>query len=446
MIATAATLALAAVLAAEDPAALPPAFSFGSYGRLQLGYDLADRPGAPVNVVGHGPRLIEASYQELDFYYRMLDPRGELGTQAHLVAALGFDESLFHYDARFSAGIAIRNLFVEARHVLVKDLSVWFGSRMYRGDDLYLLDFWPLDNLNTLGGGLAWRRGDLQLELHAGANRIDNAYQLQVIQTVSEDGQGQPTVTLERQRSIVSLRGSYALGPVGLRAYLERHDLPAGQRVNRDSGVTQALPRDSGWVVGAQASGAHKGLSGLLVGKFGSGLGAYGDLTVPYGFALDRTVTGARLGLVAANVAYERARFAVPLTAYFATFRDASGLDVNGRNYEELVVDARPVAFLTDVLHLALDVSYQLRAPHTLTADGTRPIRAGVWQVGVMPIIAPGGTGLWSRPAIRLIYAVRFLNPDAREALFAAEDPRRQRAVSHFLGAGLEWWFNSSYR
>ena len=28
-------------------------------------------------------------------------------------------------------------------------MGIWAGSRMYRGDDIYLLDFWPLDNLNT---------------------------------------------------------------------------------------------------------------------------------------------------------------------------------------------------------------------------------------------------------------------------------------------------------
>ncbi len=453
--APATTPAPAAAAAEPSPAApaaaapaLPPAFSFGSYGRLQLGYDMADRPGAPVNVVGHGPRLVEGSYQELNFGYRMLDPRGADRTDAHLVTTLGFAEDLFHYTGRFSASIAVRNLYVEARNVLTRDLTVWFGSRMYRGDDLYLLDFWPLDNLNTLGGGLSYTIKGLQLDLHAGANRLDNAYQLEVLRAPSQDAQGTDQVTVERQRSVVSLRATYPVGPGQLRAYFERHDLPPGQRIIRESGEWQALPRDSGWVAGLQASGRFfDALSVSLVGKYATGLGAFGELTVPYGFALDRTVSGAQLGLVSLGATFDQPRWALPVNGYFASFRDASGLDVNGRNYEEVVVNARPVVYLTDLIHLALDVSYQLRAPHTLSADGSHALRPGVFQVGLMPMLVPGGTGLWTRPAIRLIYAVRVLNEDARNQLYSTpDDPRNGRAVSQFIGAGVEWWFNSSYR
>jgi maltoporin len=63
-----------------------------------------------------------------------------------------------------------------------------------------------------------------------------------------------------------------------------------------------------------------------------------------------------------------------------------------------------------------------------------------------MPMIVPGGPGLWSRPVIRLVYAVRLLSDDARADLFALDDPRRGRPVSQYFGLGVEWWFNSSYR
>jgi hypothetical protein len=98
------------------------------------------------------------------------------------------------------------------------------------------------------------------------------------------------------------------------------------------------------------------------------------------------------------------------------------------------------------MFHLALDISYQIHAPHTLRDDGSGPIRAQVFQVGLAPMIVPGGVGIWSRPAIRLIYAIRFLNQDARDSLYPTDDPRNGRGVSQFLGAGVEWWFNSSYR
>jgi hypothetical protein len=31
---------------------------------------------------------------------------------------------------------------------------------MYRGDDVYLLNWWPLDNLNMVGGGARYNAGE----------------------------------------------------------------------------------------------------------------------------------------------------------------------------------------------------------------------------------------------------------------------------------------------
>ena len=46
---------------------------------------------------------------------------------------------------------------------------------MYRGDDVYLFDFWPLDNLNTVGGGAMYsfnrRQTSLALHRHEPARR-----------------------------------------------------------------------------------------------------------------------------------------------------------------------------------------------------------------------------------------------------------------------------------
>ena len=430
--------------AAEDV----PAFEVGSYGRFQLGSDLQGRPGHQTNVVAFGPRLIEPSYQQLDFYYRVLAPTGELGTRARLVAALGLGEEAFHYTGRFEASLALRNLYVEVEDVLARDLSIWAGSRMYRGDDIFLLDCWPLDNLNTLGAGAQARLGGLEAAVHFGVNRLDNVYQLQILEAPIEEGIGaRSDVSLERQRSILSLRLVHPVTDHGrARLYFERHDLPPGEQVNPESGEIKALPRDAGWLLGAQATAwSGDGLWASVWGKLGMGLGAYGELTAPFGLSLDRKAEGARFGLVAVSGAIERSRFALPVAALFASFRDASGLPNNARDYEELVLNARPVVYLTDTVHLALDASWQLRAPHAFSADGVTPARASVAQFGVMPMIAPAGTGLWSRPALRLIYAVRLLSDDARRVLYPETDVRRERGVEHYLGAGVEWWFNSTY-
>ena len=53
-------------LAEEAP---EDSFTFGSYGRLVVGSDLEGGGLAPVRVIAHAPRLLEASYAELDFSY-----------------------------------------------------------------------------------------------------------------------------------------------------------------------------------------------------------------------------------------------------------------------------------------------------------------------------------------------------------------------------------------
>ena len=114
-------------------------FVFGSYGRVQPATDL--RGGSPkwLNVVGHGSRLEQESYVELDFVYLFKRP-GENGPLFDFVSTLAFSESLFHNSGKWIALNTVRNLFVRAENVIWKPLGFWIGSRMYRGNDIYLLD------------------------------------------------------------------------------------------------------------------------------------------------------------------------------------------------------------------------------------------------------------------------------------------------------------------
>ena len=58
-------------------------------------------------------------------------------------------------------------MFLDAQ--VATSVSAWVGSRMYRGDDIYLFDYWPLDDHNIVGGGVFYRK-DLR---SAGAGRED---------------------------------------------------------------------------------------------------------------------------------------------------------------------------------------------------------------------------------------------------------------------------------
>ena len=66
-----------------------------------------------------------------------------------------------------------------------------------------------------------------------------------------------------------------------------------------------------------------------------------------------------------------------------------------------------------------------------------------IYQLALIPAISFGPKNelnAFTRPQLRLIYAVTMLN-DAALARYAPADPRAQQDISHYLGARAEWWF-----
>jgi len=150
-------LALAATAAsAEEKGACDEqrwgCFSGGTYGRVQPSWNLRGGSGSPANLVSHGTRIELPPYAEVDFYYRKtLAPAHESPVTTGAVVTVGFLEDLFHFTGDFEQSLALRNLYGWARGLGNGRVDIWAGSRMVRGDDIYLVDWWPLDNLNTYG-------------------------------------------------------------------------------------------------------------------------------------------------------------------------------------------------------------------------------------------------------------------------------------------------------
>jgi len=445
-------------------------FDFGSYGRIGIGSDLRGHSGYGVNVVSFGSRLEKQPYLELNFYYggNIGENSAETGRRWRVIFVPAYSGDIFHYTGNFSQSFAIRNAYAEVENLGLAGLSLWAGSRMYRGDDVYLFDFWPLDNLNTVGGGAAYRfnREQTLVALHIGMNRVDDLYQLQQVpvparrlppdSTVLGNQPATSTVTtLDRPRLVMSLKATHFLRPLAklpngkLTVYGEFHYLPAGERQAPQAPLTglpsDPLPADYGWVVGAQLGGWLRSFvfANLFV-RYAGGLGVYGDLGKPYGFDLGRSVTGSRSLTVAWSANWESRRAGIMSAAYFRSQSDASGADDSG--YSEGALAVRPTVYLSKYFHAALELSYQVRRPSSIDQDLARYILPMVFRASVMPIVAPLGQGTYSRPFIYGIYTVSVLNQDAQYYLFEPQDVRAGQPVVHYLGLGVEWWFNSSYR
>jgi maltoporin len=435
-------------------------FEFGSYGRVVAAMDGDAGPGRDADVVAHGSRLDENNYVELELrredYFPITD------TSTRIVATLAVAAPIFHYDGEFDINLAIRNLFIEERDLGLEGLSVWAGSRMLRGDDIYLLDFWPLDNLNTLGGGVGYRHDiGLATMLHVGVSKPDTPfYQQSVERPAPLDQFGSTQVAiLSRQRIIGSLRVAWdqrlsdAEGPSpGLKAvlYSELHHLPPGEREDEPK-VYEALPADGGFVIGGQI-GAYTGERDTHIHAFvryATGLAAYGQFASPGQLAENKTTDGAHELVIAAGGNAEFGPIGVMLGAYLRSFRDASPA-LNFDDVDEGIVAVRPTVFFDEYGGLSLEGSYQLAqrgviAPDPDDPEGapTGPRLAGLFRFGVVPFLSPAGKGSFSRPHIRFIYALTARNAVAR-TFYPEDDVFARRELEHFIGFGAEWWFNTS--
>lgn len=432
-------------------------FRFGSYGRLIAGSDLRGGKPESANVVAFGPRIVESSYLELDLSYGFITPRG---LPIRPVITLAFDGTLFHDTGDFDAQPALRNVYLDA--AVTPNLTAWAGSRMYRGDDIYLFSHWPLDEQNTVGGGLYYRHvagadvggNVVEAGVHAGVNRLNRDFTFQEIDVPNPE-QGATTVTqLNRQRMVASATAAYILAgaadaaSIKLKVHGEVHALPDGTR-RREDGTFEALPADLGYLVGAQvgAFGFARPETGYrrhlnLFARYAKGLAAFDELAVPTSFGRDLKVNDASELRFAASGNWDLAIGNMMIGALSRRFVDADGSDDRDDGWE-YAVNARPLVRAVADLFVGADVSYQARFPRGLNPNTQQAADPAVFQIAPMLVFSPMGPSSYDRPQLRLVYRAARFNQAALDS-FVPDDPRREHAWTHFLGVQAEWWFNSS--
>jgi maltoporin len=433
------------------PTAGATGFDFGAYGRVGVGLDLRGHEGYSTNVVSHGSRLEEAPYIEPDFYYTRTIG-GDPDKRWRVVLAPAFaGGDLFHYSGSLDSHFVIRNAYVETENLGAHGLRLWAGSRMYRGDDIYLFDYWPMDNLNTVGAGASYRARKTEVALQVGLNRLDDLYQFERLDTPPR-GLGPPgsATVLDRPRFVASVKATQQFGDfpgAKVSIYGEVHALPSGEQTDPTTMMKTPLPGDVGWVAGLQLGGWLRPYVFLnLWLRAAGGLAAFGELSVPTGIDPTRRVTSAREIVGAMSGNWESRWLGVMFGAYVRRFNDASASDLNPASYTEGILAARPHIYWNQYFHTAVELSYQARQADSIDFVANRVLTPQVFRFSVLPLVAPLGRGTYSRPQIYLVYTVSVLNDDARIALWDPQDFRYQANVVHYLGTGVEWWFNSSYR
>jgi maltoporin len=456
----------AAPVAPSAPLAVPPIpgdtgrFELGSYGRVVVASDGRGGTGRDANIVAHGDRIDESSYAELEVRREdKLTP--DISTK--IVWTLGFFPPFFHFSGDATQAIAIRNLYAQASY---DDLTLWVGSRMYRGDDIYLLDWWPLDNQNTVGGGAGYklrgRTDETSVALHVGMQRLDSTYQVEQLPApvpsilAAQEGPGSVNVTvLDRPRTVQSYKVTHLVKHAnpeqkdGLKLVLygETQEMSAGVYTDASANppVQTALPAEWGWLAGAEVAywtGQRDTFVQLFV-RHAEGIAAYDPLAVPLSFANDRTTRGSKETLVALGGNYEVGPLGLLVGGYLRSLRDGDPSPTTSNKYDEGVLALRPQLYLGERWGIALEGAFEARRYAVLDPATDAPLVASEWRAGVMPYFSPSGRGSYKRPQLRVIYALTARNAGARE-LYPTADVFSQRSVEHFIGLGAEWWFNSS--
>lgn len=422
--------------------------SVGTYGRVIADTDTRGGAGEAASVVTYGSRLEKDPYVEVDL---KIDEELDEGPDFRIVVTPALEGDLFHYGGEWDASLALRNLYAEATED-GSPWTAWVGSRMLRGDDVHLFDFWPLDGLNTVGGGASWAPDDRwTASAHVGVSRYaGEAWQVQLRPSPVAGGVGTEDIAiLDRQRIVPSLKlGRTAGGSVTFRAqaYGELHALPAGER-EVDQQLTQELPSDLGTVAGVQLSlwgWADDSFAHLWL-KRATGLAAFGTTGVPGGLATDYTATGATEHLVALSSNHEAGAASVLYGAYLRRFEDADANTVDVDDRWEANVAIRPAVYVGQHVSLGAEVSQQWLRPDGLNPRTDTHDVPAITKLALLPALQPGRSS-FSRPQLRAQYVYSYLNNDAR-SWFADDDLRHASNHQHTIGIGAEWWLNSeSYR
>ncbi|MFO0674006.1 MAG: carbohydrate porin [Polyangiaceae bacterium] len=432
-------------------------FEFGSYGRVNVASDGRGGTGRNADIVAFGSRLDEDSYAELEL---RREDKWSGGIDTRIVTTLALLPPFFHFSGKPDTTIAVRQLYAQGA---LDGWTLWGGARMVRGDDVYLMNFWPLDNQNTIGGGVTKTlASDTQIALHAGMQRLDNPYQFQELPAAIPYGVGATNITvLDRPRTIETLKVTQlirndaehvrftrpGLEKAGFKAvvYGEAHQISAGARRDTNTNQDVSLPSDTGWMLGSQLTfyTGKRDTFATLVMRHARGLAAYDPLAAPDTFANDRTTSGASETRIVLSENCEIGDWGFAAAGYLRWFRDAGPSATSLSKYDEGNIVVRPQWYFAEHFGLAVEGSYQARRYAVLAPDGSGPLTGCPVRGAVLPNFSPAGRGLFKRPIIGLVYMATSRDSGAR-ALYPEGDVFGQRRLEHYAGLTVEWWFNSS--
>lgn len=438
--------------------------ALGSYGRV--GVDWSFENGGSIgrrlnlNKMGSiGGRLEEQDYLEIAPAFHFSPKKGD-STQIIAQARFAFySNSLSTIGNSTSTSLggltfAIPELFVEARNIHGKELSIWVGARLYRGPDVHIADHFFFNDHSGQGFGIEYKKTRFAVMYVASTDTTSTVppYFYLNIKT------GTPSTAL-RQRTVFVVEHDFKVNRNNtITALGEYHRMAdADSKVEIDTVETILnFPSDHGFVVGVRHmhnfKKMRKGSFNDFTLRYGTGIANGGDGGISKTWAtfgapdtLSLSFKGAySLALVNHMVLNVSDRYT--LNGYVILTNSKGAADTNGlsKTYfgrevynkkTDFTIGARNEFYINDYFHLLGEIHYSQRR------DGDEPM-ASMLKFSIAPVYVPTGIrDTWARPHIRFVASLARYNDYAMESLYS---PYLQftgsRRWGYYFGIKGEWW------
>jgi maltoporin len=447
---------------AQSPVISNKNFSFGTYGRVGIGYGLGTAAAFPqsLNLNGMGSiggRFEENDYFELASAFHFTPKTSESKTtKIHLQARFAFyttqGQLIGNVSNKSIGGIttALPELFAEAKNINGSDWSLWFGARLFRGDDIHIIDHFYFDDHSGQGVGIQHKNTKLSVIFTGSIDTTSSLPPNFYLNIVN----GTPTLGL-RNKYVSILEHEIQLKKGYLKLMGEFQRLPSG--LAEDANTQYNYPADWGAVLGVKY---HTNIATRLPGSFnaisaryGTGIANGGDggssrTYVTYGapnietnnFRNANSFAFTETFLMNFNENYSLNGYAIYTKSRGASDSKDKAPDYLGKQMlfnrkQEFAFGARGTYYYNNWLHILHELDFAWRK------DGTQDF-AQMTKFSVAPTLVPTSKReVWERPHLRLVYSLAYYNKFAAENLYSPYLAQSgSKNWGQYLGAKVEWW------
>jgi len=438
--------------------------SLGSYGRV--GVDWSFENGGSIgrrlnlnNMGSIGGRMEEQDYLEIAPAFHFQPKKGD-STQIYAQMRFSlYSTSLTSFGNSSSTSLgglafAMPEMYVEARNIKGKDLSIWVGARLYRGPDVHIADHFFFNDHSGQGFGIEYKKtrfAGLFVSSTDTSSTVPPFFYLNIKTGTPSAGLRQRSVWLVEHDFDINERGTLTL----LGEFHRMADADSGVKIDT---IDQKLnfPSDHGFVIGFRYA---NDLKSLMPGSFnqfslryGTGIANGGDgglsrtwLTFGAPDTVSLNFKGAySVALVDHAVFNIDKKNTVNAYVIMTSSKGAAdtdnravtyfGREVYNRKFD-FTVGARHEYYFSDYFHLLSELHYSQRK------DGTDPL-ASMVKISIAPIFVPTGQrDTWARPHLRFVTSVARYNDYAMESLYSPYlNFVGQKRWGYYFGVKAEWW------